>query len=87
MLAVHRHNHSSSTKVRKIAWPGLGTATGRMAPNEAARQMALAYRWHVSPVAGIDWPTAQRRQAMIGRGGDLMAATTSQPPPDVARHA
>ena len=77
MLAAHRHNHSSSTKIRKIACPGLGTATGRVPPNEAARQMALAYQWHVSPLTVIDWPTAQGRQAMIGRGGDLMAATKS----------
>jgi len=75
MLAVRRHNRSSSTKIRKVACPGLGTATGRVAPREAARQMALAYRWYVCPLAGIDWPTAEGRQAMVARGGDLLAGT------------
>ena len=77
MLAVRRHNHSSSARIRTVACPGLGTATGRVAPGEAARQMALAYQWHVRPLAVIDWPTAQHRQAMIGRGGDLLVPTTS----------
>jgi O-acetyl-ADP-ribose deacetylase (regulator of RNase III) len=73
MLAVRRHNRVSAAKIRKVACPGLGTATGRVAPREAARQMALAYGWYVRPSTGIDWPTAEGRQAMVGRGGDLLA--------------
>src|SRR5688500_17584924 len=37
LLAVHRHNRSSSSvPIRKVACPGLGTATGQVAPDEAA---------------------------------------------------
>ena len=72
LLAVRRHNHSSPSQVRQVACPGLGTATGRVAPDEAARQMALAYEWYVDPWAVLDWRIAQARQALIGRGGDLM---------------
>ena len=72
LLAVRRHNGSSPSQIRKVACPGLGTATGRVPPDEAARQMALAYEWYVNPWASIDWRIAQARQAQIGRGGDLM---------------
>lgn len=72
LLEVRRHNRSSSSPIRKVACPGLGTATGRVSPHEAARQMALAYGWYVNPVTLIDWTVAQERQRKIGRGGDLM---------------
>jgi O-acetyl-ADP-ribose deacetylase (regulator of RNase III) len=70
LLAVRRHNASSSTRITKLACPGLGTTTGRVAPDEAARQMALAYNWYLRPLKAIDWLAAQARQAAIGRGGD-----------------
>jgi O-acetyl-ADP-ribose deacetylase (regulator of RNase III) len=72
LLSVRRHNNSASQKIRKVACPGLGTGTGRVAPLEAARQMALAYSWYVDSWPTIDWQIAQARQAQIGRGGDLM---------------
>lgn len=72
LLAVRRHNRASHEKIRTVACPGLGTAMGRVAPPEAARQMALAYGWYVRPAVVIDWPTAEGRQAMISRGGDLL---------------
>jgi O-acetyl-ADP-ribose deacetylase (regulator of RNase III) len=71
LLAVRRHNTSSSTRIRTVACPGLGTATGRVAVDEAARQMALAHDWYLHPLEIIDWPAVQARQAAIGRGGDL----------------
>jgi O-acetyl-ADP-ribose deacetylase (regulator of RNase III) len=77
LLAVRRHNRVSSVKIRTVACPGLGTATGGVAPREAARQMALAYRWYVRPVTGIDWPVAEGRQAMVARGGDLLVGGDS----------
>jgi O-acetyl-ADP-ribose deacetylase (regulator of RNase III) len=72
LLAVRRHNNSAPLKIRKVACPGLGTATGCVASREAARQMALAYAWYIRPLTTIDWPTAEARQAAIARGGDLM---------------
>jgi len=71
LLAVRRHNAASTARIRQVACPGLGTATGRVAPDEAARQMALAYNWYLRPLKTIDWLAAQSRQAAIGRGGDL----------------
>ena len=75
LLAVRRHNRTSAETIRTVACPGLGTATGRVAPEEAARQMALAYGWYVRPTTVIDWPTAAGRQAVISRGGDLLVGS------------
>ena len=74
LRAVDHHNRSSSMPpIRTIACPGLGTGAGELPAGEAARQMEIAYRWFVQPISGIDWPTAEGRQAVIGRGGDLLA--------------
>lgn len=73
LLAVHRHNQASERPIDVIACPGLGTGVGRMPFTEAARQMALAYQNYLSPPTRINWNFAARRQAQIGRGGDLGA--------------
>lgn len=71
LLAVHRHNQSSDNPIQSVACPGLGTATGMVPVEEAARQMAAAYRHFLSPPKRIDWNFATGRQAAIGLGGDL----------------
>ncbi|MEM6803516.1 MAG: macro domain-containing protein [Bacteroidota bacterium] len=69
---VWKHNTAdSSQKIEKILCPGLGTATGRMPPKEAARQMKLAYKNFKSPPQSIDWRYAAKRQQEIKYGGNL----------------
>jgi O-acetyl-ADP-ribose deacetylase (regulator of RNase III) len=70
LLAVRSHNQRTDQPILTIACPGLGTATGRVPFDEAARQMALAYRHFLYPPRGIDWQYANHRQQQIGRGGD-----------------
>jgi len=70
LLAVWRHNRTADRPIRTLLCPGLGTATGQVPFNEAARQMALAYKHFLKPPSQIDWPYAQLRQKAIGRGGD-----------------
>jgi O-acetyl-ADP-ribose deacetylase (regulator of RNase III) len=70
LLAVHRHNRQAQQKIKTVACPGLGTLTGRVPVEEAARQMALAYRHYCWPMEQINWPYAQTRQQAIGFGGD-----------------
>lgn len=70
LVAVDQHNRSENRKIDVVACPGLGTATGRMPAKEAARQMALAYRFATDRPTMISWPFAEARQAAIGRGGD-----------------
>lgn len=71
--AIHRHNRATDSThvIRTLACPGLCTATGRMHPAEAARQMALAWLFFVHPPACFDWRTATERQDRLGRGGDF----------------
>jgi O-acetyl-ADP-ribose deacetylase (regulator of RNase III) len=71
LIAVHKHNLSADRKITSVACPGLGTATGRVPVEEAARQMNLAYRWYRNPMTSINWPIAQARQSAIGCGGDI----------------
>jgi O-acetyl-ADP-ribose deacetylase (regulator of RNase III) len=71
--AIRAHNRSvpDDQKIQRVVCPGFCTITGRITPDEAARQMALAYRNFVEPPARMDWNVAFDRQDMIGRGGDF----------------
>ena len=71
LLAVRRHNQCIERRIKIIACPGLGTATGQVPFREAARQMALAYRHFLNPPKYIDWRLADKRQKQIRYGGDL----------------
>lgn len=71
LLAVYQHNLTAAKKIRSIACPGLGTATGQVPYDEAARQMAVAYRNFLNPPSHISWRYADERQKAVGRGGDL----------------
>jgi O-acetyl-ADP-ribose deacetylase (regulator of RNase III) len=70
LLAVHQHNQHADRKIKKLACPGLGTLTGRVPFDEAARQMALAYRHYLWPFERIYWKDVEERQKAIGWGGD-----------------
>jgi O-acetyl-ADP-ribose deacetylase (regulator of RNase III) len=70
LVAIARHNKREARRIDIVACPGLGTATGQMPADEAARQMATAYRWFLKRPSLISWSYAQERQSNIGRGGD-----------------
>lgn len=71
-IAVHQHNQSTSEpKISSLACPGLGTGTGDVPYHEAARQMALAYRFYLDPPGYLDWRVADQRQDRIRYGGDV----------------
>jgi O-acetyl-ADP-ribose deacetylase (regulator of RNase III) len=65
LLAVRRYNQTSATPIHLLACPGLGTATGRMQFDEAARQMALAYTNFLNPPSNITWEFAGDRHHRI----------------------
>ena len=69
LVAIDRHNASNGQKIETVLCPGLGTATGRMPPFEAARQMALAYRNFLNPPDYIEWGYATERQLSVRYGG------------------
>ena len=71
LLAIWQHNGRSEHPIKTVACPGLGTATGRVPFREAARQMALAYKYFLKPPRFIDWRLADERQQAIRYGGDM----------------
>ena len=71
LLAIRHHNRQAEPMITRIACPGLGTATGRVPPSEAARQMALAYRHFLFPPTAITWQMADTRQIHVRYGGDM----------------
>ena len=71
LLAVRAHNAASEQPIQSVLCPGLGTGTGRVPPDEAARQMSLAYKHFRFPPRGLDWSIANARQNAIRRGGDF----------------
>ncbi len=71
LLAVRRHNLQSDRRIEIVVCPGLGTGVGQVPGDEAARQMALAYRHYLAPPQALNWRVATERQDAIRRGGDL----------------
>jgi len=71
LLAVRKHNQSADRPIHTVACPGLGTATGRMPFDEAARQMALAYQNFLNPPTSIHWGFADHRQKQVRYGMGL----------------
>lgn len=65
LRAVANHNKKSKVRIESIVCPGLGTATGRVLYNEAARQMALAYKNFLNPTTNMDWENLKRRHFEI----------------------
>ncbi|VEP12825.1 Appr-1-p processing enzyme family protein (fragment) [Hyella patelloides LEGE 07179] len=70
LLAVWHHNQQKERKIITVACPGLGTMTGKMPFERAAKQMALAYKNFINPLDKMNWAYAIARQKAIGAGGD-----------------
>jgi O-acetyl-ADP-ribose deacetylase (regulator of RNase III) len=65
LLAIHRHNLSEERKITTAAFPAMGTGFGDVPFDEAARQMAAAYRLYLEPPHRIDWDTVTDRHRVI----------------------
>lgn len=68
LRAVHDHNRTVKPPISIVACPGLGTTTGRVPFEDAARQMSQAYRCYLDPPKSIDWDFATRCQFEIEHG-------------------
>jgi O-acetyl-ADP-ribose deacetylase (regulator of RNase III) len=68
LLAVEQHNRHHPRKIATITCPGLGTGIGRVPPDEAARQMALAYDHFIYPPKLLNCFVAATRQLQIWEG-------------------
>jgi O-acetyl-ADP-ribose deacetylase (regulator of RNase III) len=65
LLAVQAHNQSSGRKIEVVAFPAMGTGFGGVPFDEAARQMAVAYRHYLEPPHRLDWDWVVARQLAI----------------------
>jgi O-acetyl-ADP-ribose deacetylase (regulator of RNase III) len=65
MLQAVKSFNASGGRIKIVVCPGLGTATGRVPFEEAARQMELAYRYYKNPPQAINWNSAAARHRSI----------------------
>jgi O-acetyl-ADP-ribose deacetylase (regulator of RNase III) len=70
LVAVFHHNRTSDAKIEAVAVPAMGTGFGRVPFDEAARQMAVAYRCFLDPPHRLDWDAViERHKAICYDGG------------------
>ena len=65
LLAIHAHNQTPAQRIEVVAMPAMGTGFGGVPFDEAARQMAVAYRHFLEPPHRLDWDFVARRQLAI----------------------
>ncbi len=74
LLAIHAHNLASDEKIEMVAFPAMGTGFGGVPFDEAARQMAAAYRHYLEPPHRLDWDfVVERHKAICYDGKDQVA--------------
>lgn len=74
LLAIHAHNRSNDQEIEVAAFPAMGTGFGGVPFDEAARQMAAAYRHFLDPPHRLDWDFVVDRQRAIQYDGDRQVA-------------
>lgn len=71
LLAIHAHNRAQSGHhIAVAAMPAMGTGFGGVPFDEAARQMAAAYRHYQEPPHRLDWDFVIERQKAIHYDGE-----------------
>ena len=74
LLAIHAHNLASDEMIETVAFPAMGTGFGGVPFDEAARQMAAAYRHYLDPPHRLDWDfVVDRHKAICYDGKDQVA--------------
>jgi O-acetyl-ADP-ribose deacetylase (regulator of RNase III) len=69
-LAVLAHNRTADRRIEVVALPAMGTGFGGVPFDEAARQMAAAYRHLLEPPHRLDWDfVVERHRAICYDGG------------------
>lgn len=70
LLAVYAHNVADAEKIETVAFPAMGTGFGGVEFDEAARQMAAAFRHYLEPPHRLDWDFVVERHRAICYDGD-----------------
>lgn len=74
LLAIHAHNRTATDKIETVGFPAMGTGFGGVPFDEAARQMAAAYRHYWEPPHRLDWDFVIEREKAICYDGDKKVA-------------
>lgn len=74
LLAIHAHNVTNERKIEVVAMPAMGTGFGGVPFDEAARQMAAAYRHYREPPHRLDWDFVAERHKAICYDGSRQVA-------------
>jgi O-acetyl-ADP-ribose deacetylase (regulator of RNase III) len=70
LLAVTSHNQRKTSPIKTVAMPAMGTGFGGVSFDEAARQMAAAYRHYWDLPHRLGWDHVARRQKAICYDGN-----------------
>lgn len=74
LLAVVAHNAAGGQRIGVVALPAMGTGFGGVPFDEAARQMAAAYRHLLDPPHRLDWDfVVERHKSICYDGGRQVA--------------
>lgn len=65
LLAIQAHNRIDERKISVVGFPAMGTGFGGVSFDEAARQMAAAYRHYLEPPHRLDWDFVIERHKAI----------------------
>ncbi|MFO0800657.1 MAG: macro domain-containing protein [Gemmataceae bacterium] len=74
LLAVAAHNRTSPERMEVVAMPAMGTGFGGVPFDEAARQMAAAYRHLWEPPHRLDWDFVVERHRAVCYDGNRQVA-------------
>jgi O-acetyl-ADP-ribose deacetylase (regulator of RNase III) len=69
LVTVHAHNQAAQQTIETLAFPAMGTGFGGVPFDEAARQMAAAYRHYLEPPHRLDWDFVVEREKAISYDG------------------
>ena len=70
LLAIYHHNRATDRVIQTVAFPAFGTGFGNVPPDEAARQMAVAWRLFLEPPYPPNWDRVLHREKLICWEGD-----------------
>lgn len=65
LLCVYHHNRSSEPGITSVVFPAFGAGFGGVAPDEVARQMAVAWKLFSEPPYPPNWDRALTRERLI----------------------
>jgi O-acetyl-ADP-ribose deacetylase (regulator of RNase III) len=74
LLAIEAHNRAADLAIGVVGFPAMGTGFGGVPFDEAARQMAAAYRHYLEPPHRLDWDfVVERHKAICYDAGKQVA--------------